>query len=222
MKNKIMIDMIKSKNIVIPLYLYKLKDKLGLNIDEFIFIMYLYNEGEFVLFDLNKISDELGISHNDLMNLIGLLSGKNLIEFKVIDNDKGIKEEYLSLENFYNKVSLLLMDNKDSKDNKEDQINVFSMIEQEFGKTLSPMEYEIIKAWLESNKSVELISCALKESVMNGVPNLRYMDKVLYEWEKKGIKNKEDVNNLISNKRKKEESKKVDVFDYDWLDENDD
>lgn len=220
MKNKIMVDMIKSKNIVIPLYLYKLKDKLDLSIDEFIFIMYLYNEGEFVLFDLNKINEDLGINHNDLMNLIGILSGKNLIEFKVIDNDKGIKEEYLSLENFYNKVSLLLMDNKDDK--KEEQANVFSMIEQEFGKTLSPIEYEIIKAWLESNKSVELISCALKESVMNGVPNLRYMDKVLYEWEKKGIKTKEDVESHISNRRKKEETKKVDVFDYDWLEENDD
>ena len=112
------------------------------------------------------------------------------------------------------------MDNKEEE--KEKQVNVFSMIEQEFGKTLSPMEYEIIKAWLESNKSVELISCALKESVMNGVPNLRYMDKVLYEWEKKGIKTKEDVDNLISNRRKKEETKKVDVFDYDWLGENDD
>lgn len=220
MKNKIMIDMIKSKNIVIPLYLYKLKDKLDLSTDEFVFIMYLYNEGEFVLFDLNKINEDLGINHNDLMNLIGILSGKNLIEFKVIDNDKGIKEEYLSLENFYSKVSLLLMDNKEDK--KEEQVNVFSMIEQEFGKTLSPMEYEIIKAWLESNKSVELISCALKESVMNGVPNLRYMDKVLYEWEKKGIKTKEDVESHISNRRKKEETKKVDVFDYDWLEENDD
>ena len=220
MKNKIMIDMIKSKNIVMPLYLYKLKDKLDLSTDEFVFIMYLYNEGEFVLFDLNKINEDLGINHNDLMNLIGILSGKNLIEFKVIDNDKGIKEEYLSLENFYSKVSLLLMDNKEDK--KEEQVNVFSMIEQEFGKTLSPMEYEIIKAWLESNKSVELISCALKESVMNGVPNLRYMDKVLYEWEKKGIKTKEDVESHISNRRKKEETKKVDVFDYDWLEENDD
>ena len=76
------------------------------------------------------------------MNLIGLLNGKNLIEFKVIDNDKGIKEEYLSLENFYNKVSLLLMDNKEEE--KEKQVNVFSMIEQEFGKTLSPMDFENI------------------------------------------------------------------------------
>jgi DNA replication protein len=219
MKNKVLVDIVKSKNVVIPLYLYKLKDKLDLSMDEFMLMMYLYNEGELVLFDLNRITEELGLKLNDLMNMIGILNGKGLIELKVITNDKNVMEEYISLDNFYNKISLLLMDNSDSK--TEDNSNVFSMIEQEFGKTLSPIEYEIIKAWLESNKSVELISCALKESVMNGVRNLRYMDKILYEWEKKGIKTKADVDNHMNNRRKKEESKKVDVFDYDWLGEND-
>lgn len=220
MKNKMLVDLIKDKNIVIPLYLYKLRDKLNLSMDEFMFIMYLYNEGEFILFDLNKFSEELGIAQNNLMNLIGSLSGKSLIEFKVIDNDKGIKEEYLSLENFYNKISLLLMDS--SEDTKEeDNSNIFSMIEQEFGRTLSPIEYEIVKAWLETNKSVELISLALKEAVMNGARNLRYMDTILYNWDKEGVKTKTDVENRKAKRRKQEDNKKVDVFDYDWLEEND-
>ena len=217
MKNKMLVDIVKCKNVVIPLYLYKLKDKLDISMDEFMLMMYLYNEGELVLFDLNRISNELGLKINDLMNMIGILNGKGLIELKVITNDKNVMEEYISLENFYNKISLLLMDSKEEQE--EDNSNVFSMIEQEFGKTLSPIEYEIIKAWLESNKSVELIGCALKESVMNGVRNLRYMDKILYEWEKKGIRTKADVESHMNNRRKKEESKKVDVFDYDWLDE---
>lgn len=219
MKNKIIVDLIKDKNIVIPLYLYKLREKLDLSMDEFMLVMYLYNEGELILFDLNKIGDELGINHNNLMNLIGVLSGKNLIEFKVISNDKGVKEEFLSLDNFYNKVSLLLMDNDNNEEKKEVSINIFSMIEQEFGRTLSPIEYEIVKAWLESNMSVEIIQCALKESIMNDVRNLRYMDKILYEWGKKGIKTKTDVESHMSNRRKKEDTKQIDVFDYDWLEE---
>ena len=215
-----LVDLIKDKNIVIPLYLYKLRDKLNLSMDEFMFIMYLYNEGEFILFDLNKFSEELGIAQNNLMNLIGSLSGKSLIEFKVIDNDKGIKEEYLSLENFYNKISLLLMDSVEDK-KEENDTNIFSMIEQEFGRTLSPIEYEIVKAWLETNKSVELISLALKDSVMNGARNLRYMDTILYNWDKEGVKTKTDVENRKAKRRKQEDNKKVDVFDYDWLEEND-
>jgi len=217
MKNKIMVDLIKNKNIVIPLYLYKLRDQLSLSMEEFMTIMYLFNEGELILFDLNKIGDELGIPHNELMNLIGNLNNKGLIDLKVITNDKNIMEEYISLDNFYNKVSLLLMDKKEI--HKEESVNIFSMIEQEFGRTLSPIEYEIVKAWLESNMSVEIIGCALKESIMNDVRNLRYMDKILYEWGKKGIKTKADVEAHMINRRKKEEVKKVDVFDYDWLDE---
>ena len=215
-----MVDLIKDKYIVIPLYLYRLRDKLDLSMDEFILMMYLYNEGELILFDMNKIGKDLGINHNDLMNLIGLVSGKNLIDFKVITNDKNVKEEYISLDNFYNKVSLLLMD----QDDKDDSSNIFSMIEQEFGRTLSPMEYEIIKAWLENNISAELIECALKEATLNDVSNLRYIDKILYEWGKKGIKTKQDVDKYMDKNRKKaeREKKKIDVFDYDWLDENDD
>ena len=49
---------------------------------------------------------------------------------------------------------------------------------------LSPMEYEIIKAWLDNDMSEELIKEALKEATFNGVSNLRYIDKILYEWGK--------------------------------------
>lgn len=215
-----MVDLIKDKNIVIPLYLYRLRDKLTLSLEEFILVVYFYNQGDLILFDVAKINNDLGLNTNTLMSLIDSITKKGIIELKVVKNDKNIMEEYISLDNFYNKVSLLLMDVKDEDD---DHSNIFSMIEQEFGRTLSPIEYEIVKAWLEHNMSVELIECALKEATMSGVSNLRYIDKILYEWGKKGIKNKQDVEKYTEKYKKKEErdSKKVDVFDYDWLNEDD-
>lgn len=222
MKNKILVDVVKSKNLVIPLYLYRLREKLDLTYEEFIVVMYLYNSSNPLLFDINKISDDLGMDTTSLMNIIDTLSGKNIIDFKVIPNEKKIMEEYLSLDNFYERISLLLMD-----ENKKEEAdtNIFSMIEQEFGRTLSPMEYEIVKAWLEGNIKEEIIACALKEATMNGVSNLRYIDKILYEWEKKGLDTKEKVENYLSNYKKKQEKteKKVDIYDWDeWLDENED
>lgn len=87
-----------------------------------------------------------------------------------------------------------------------DELNssVFTFIEKEFGRTLSPMENEIIKSWLENGSSEELVREAVKEATFNGVNNLRYIDKILYEWEKKGIKNKEDVDKSRNLHRKKE------------------
>ena len=102
---------------------------------------------------------------------------------------------------------------------KEEDTNIFTDIEREFGRTLSPMEYEIVRAWIENNFTEELIRCALEEAVLNGVSNLRYIDKILFEWSKKGIKTKEDVEKNRMDFRKKEESKQIEVFDYNWLDD---
>ena len=80
------------------------------------------------------------------------------------------------------------------------------------------MEYEIINAWLEHNYSEELIIGALKEAVYNGVRNLRYIDKILYEWNKKGFKTMNDVNNHLE-KREIREKEDSELFDYNWLDD---
>ena len=84
---------------------------------------------------------------------------------------------------------------------------------------MSPIEYELINGWKENDFSDELITLALKEAVYNGVTNLRYIDKILYEWKKKGIRTKEQVEqSRVAFKSKKEE--KQELFDYDWLDDN--
>ena len=57
---------------------------------------------------------------------------------------------------------------------------------------------------------------ALKEAVYNGVNNLRYIEAILYEWNKKGYKTMKEVNSRIT--KPKEETEKL--FDYNWLDDN--
>lgn len=217
MKNAKLLDILKQGNIVIPLYLLQNYDKLKLNLDEFIFLMYLYNQGEEFVFNPSKIGASLSMGLIKVMDFISKLTDKHFIEVKVIKNDKNIMEEYISLHNFYQKLELLLVD---EIQNEEKIINssIFETIEQEFGRTLSPMEYEIIKAWLENNMSEELIKEALKEATFNGVSNLRYIDKILYEWAKKGFKTADDVRQ--HQKNYKEEKQQIqDVFDYDWLED---
>ena len=125
-----------------------------------------------------------------------------------------VRTEVINLNPFYEKIVLSL----DTSNEKNDS-NIFSLFESEFGRTLSPMEYEIINAWLDSGCSEELIILALKEATYNGVSNLRYIDKIIYEWGKKGIKTKEDVEK--NRKQFKNTNKKnKELFDYDWLNDN--
>ena len=128
-------------------------------------------------------------------------------------------EEYISLDFFYEKVSINLIENINEV--KEDNTNIFEILERELGKQLTPIEYEIVKAWKESNYTDEIIKEAIKEAVYNGVANLRYIDKILYEWAKKNIKTKEDVEKNKKEFREKEKNKKIDVFDYDWMEDED-
>ena len=106
-----------------------------------------------------------------------------------------------------------------SNDTDNNSKTIFELIEREFGRVLSPMEYEIIKAWTENNISNELIEEAVKEAIFNGVTNHRYIDKILYEWQKKGIKNKHDVEENRQ-RFKKEKPEKMEVFEYNWLEDD--
>lgn len=220
MKSSKLIDIFKNGNIVIPLYLLKNYKELKIELDEFMFLMYLYNLGDKFLFDPNKFSNDLGIDIKDVMNYTSILTDKKLIRVEVLKNEKDVMEDVVILDDFFQKLALLTIDNVNSDDNSDS--NIYGLIEKEFGRTLSSIEYEIIKAWLNDNISEELIKEALKEAVFNGVSNLRYIDKILYEWNKKGIKSVSDVENMRKKRIKKDTDDieiDTEIFDWNWLDE---
>ena len=224
MKTKQLLDLIKQKNIQVPLLLYRQKEKLKLDSDEFIFLMYLISFGDKFLFDLDKVIEELNITKEKAMLYFSKLVEENLISLEVIKNNDGILEEWVLMDKFWNKVLALTLDKMNDNEEDRDNFTIYDKIQKEFGRMLTPIEYEIIGAWLSSNISEELINEALKEAVFNGVNNLRYIDKILYEWGKKGYKNKQDIDKQREKwKGEKEEKKtpvKKDVFDYNWLEED--
>ena len=146
------------------------------------------------------------------MQYIGELQAKKLLDIKVIKNDKNIMEEFIYLDFFYEKISLSIVGQSVEEDKSVDTEDIFAILEKELGKQLSPIEIEIVKAWKGYNYSDEMIKAAIKEATTNGVTSLKYIDKVLYAWNKKGLNNKSE--------KFEQKDKKVDVFDYDWMDDD--
>ena len=220
--DKKLIELYKCGNLTIPLYIFKKRDKLKLDSDDFIFLMYLYNKGDNIIFNPKEISGELNMSLEEVMTYISNLTDKKYIRVKSVKNDKDIMEDIIDLSNFYQKLSLIMVSDFNKK-SSDIESSVFSFIEKEFGRTLSPVEVEIIKSWLENGYTEELVREAVKEAVFNGVSNLRYIDKILYEWQKKGIKNKKDVdkNREMHRKKEKEEPVEEEIFDYNWFEDDD-
>ena len=204
-------EMLQNRDILIPRLFFLNYRKMGLSSDEFVFLVYLINSN--FSFNPKQVSSDLGVSLNDLMVCVESLSSKGFIKV-VLKKNGNVRNEEINLDGFFDKLSYLLVN--DTKEEKK--TSIYDVFETEFGRTISPMEYEIIGAWIENGIGEETIILALKEAIYNGVSNLRYIDKILSEWAKKGIKTEEDVLKSRMNFKKKRESKpNDDILNYDWL-----
>ena len=186
-------DFIVNKNIV------KCISELDINLDEFLLILYFINVSP--ILNLEDIKSKLGFSDEKAFNAFNSLLNKKYVEMNVI-NEKGKTIEEVNLDPLYDRLAL----NEKTENNNED---IYQLFESELGRTLSSFEYELINKWIDDGVEESTIKKALKEAILNNVRNFKYIDKIIYEWSKKGVKN-----------RVKEEKKIDEVFDYDWLDDN--
>lgn len=211
-------NVLKMKPIVLPRFLFNYYLRLGITAEELIILIFVIDEGDKVVYDPESISNSLGMDKYKVMELLNSLNEKKIISITVEKNSDGKSAEFISLDLLYSKMMGLIVDKKNENKNL-DNSDLFSVFESEFGRTISPMECQVIKGWVDDNFSHELILEALKEAIYNGANSLRYIETVLYTWRKKGYKTKQDV---IASKDKMRESKKEEkeVFYYDWL--NDD
>ena len=209
------IDLLKLRPIVIPRILLNNYRLLNITDSEFIVIMVLLSYGDKITYNPEEFAREVRMSKHEVMSIIDSLCDKNIISL-VVEKVNKKTYEYLSMELLYQKLFNIVAN--DEKHEKEEIDNsIFSVFEKELGRTLSPMEFEQIKEWITSGNSNELIICALREAVLNGVGNLRYIDSILNDWRKKGYKKQEDVKKDREIYRSKKS--KVEVFDTDWLNE---
>ena len=206
------LDYFKSQKYITNNLFVKKAIALKLSLEEFIMLTYFDNDYNNYL-NMEELSKNIGLSSEKAYETFTSLLSKKLIDVKTEKDIEGRMIEKVCLDNFYT----MIVEEKQNIIKEEKKTDIYTEFEKEFARPITSMEYEIIGAWLEHNYSEELIVGALKEAVYNGVRNLRYIDKILYEWNKKGFKTMEDVNNhLIKREPKKEESE---LFDYNWLDD---
>ncbi len=211
----------KERKFVVTDVLLKLAKIKELSLTEFLVLMYLDNNYS-DSFEIELMSDSLNLDAEICLESFNSLLMKGLVSLdsKMDENDK--YKEYVSIDNIYKIVDL-----EEEKVTSEES-EIFKVFEEELGRTLSQTELALINGWLMSGTKEELIISALKEAIFNGVTSFRYIDKIIYEWEKKGLKSAEEVNDYLKNRRteRKRDNKIIDkreqeVLDYDWLNDDD-
>lgn len=193
-----------SRDFVINSNIVKCISTIDITLDEFLLVLYFINISSFL--NTDDIKEKLGFDEEKIFNTFTSLINKKYIEM-VVTNNNGEVIEQIKLDPLYDRLAL------NKKTDKVESKDIYTMFESELGRTLSSFEYEMINKWLEKGVEEETIKKALKEAVLNNVRNFKYIDKIIYEWTKKGIKNKIKEDN-------KKDIHEEDILDFEWFDEN--
>ena len=209
---KILMD----RPLVIPRIIINNYKKLNITEEELIILIFIIDYGVDLEYNPSIFVQELNIDKYKVLELINSLKEKNILTILIKKENKKVSSEYISLQPLYDKIMNIVMDNKEKQIEIDE--NIYSIFENELGRTLSPLEYEKIKEMVTAYGQ-ELVVEALKEAVYNRANNLRYIETILSEWNKKGYKSKADILKDRENYRKKK-TDNIKLPDIDWLNED--
>jgi DNA replication protein len=199
MKKEKVIDWLAEGSVAIPKLLLKYYKSMGLNEEEFVMLLHVHSsiESGNAFPTPDELSERMSCSKEHCMEILQYLIQHSFLQIEGTSSIDGVLAECYTLRPLWEKLMHFLMELESKQvkhENKQTEINVYSMFEQEFGRPLSPMECESMTMWLDQeNHSPLLIKTALREAVMSGKLNFRYIDRILFEWKKKGIETVEQA-----------------------------
>lgn len=188
-----------SGNTTINNLIIKNFSKLGLTTDELLIYLNLrmYQERGILFPETNDLIINTGFSQDKVYQLVQSLVDKKIIKIISQSNQNDKLSDYYDLTPIFSKLINESKKNKQQTNSQKNHVNaadIFQKIEVEFGRPLSPIEQQTINEWItKDHYSPEIISLALKEAVLNQAYSLKYMDRILINWEKRNIKTPEQL-----------------------------
>ena len=168
----------------------------------------------------SQIADQLTLSEEECSTKLRDLFQRNFLEIIEYKNEQGQMSEAYSLEPLWQRLIV-----KEIEEESNEEGKLFILFENEFGRPLSPFEIDTISIWLDEDKlKPALIISALRESVLMGKLNFKYIDRILREWQRKGVQSVEQAKQASESFRKgqtvqtyQEEKRDTSVY-FNWLD----
>ncbi len=186
------LDAFKSGNLVLPSDLLLNYNQLFSSSDDFLIWQFFYLQNTTALGELSpsQIAEKIGKEVTEVNQAISRLTDKGLLQYRTIELNGEIEvifDATLALERLDQ-----LFEKQAPNQVKPAQNDLKSLVEtfqQELGRLLSPFEIEDLeKSLKEDGTSANLIKEALREAVLNGKPNWKYIQAILRNWRHEGIK----------------------------------
>ena len=177
------LDAFKSGNLVLPSALLLNYNQLFSSSDDFLVWQFFYLQNTTALGELSpsQIAEKIGKQVFEVNQAISRLTEKGLLQYRTIELNGEIEvifDATLALE----RLDQLFEKQEPSQalPAKNDLKDLVETFQQELGRLLSPFEIEDLeKSLKEDGTSADLIKEALREAVLNGKPNWKYIQAIL-------------------------------------------
>ncbi|MGY3704429.1 hypothetical protein BW731_10190 [Vagococcus martis] len=215
--------------------LFRYYKKIGMTDTELVFYLQLlqYQDSGDYFPDMDMITKRMDMSLDGGYHIIQELMTKGILSIETKRNKFGKTEDKYDLTRVYQKIELVLEQEQEIKmeqleENK--RVELFNKFEQEFGRSLSPIEFETVQQWLDNdNYSIDLIELALREAILNQAYSLKYMDRILLNWERKNLTSKQAIQSDQKQRLKEIDDKNITDTEetlpkvpmYNWLNPGD-
>ena len=187
------LDAFKSGNLVLPSALLLHLKELFPSSDDFLVWQFFYLQNTTGLDEMSpsQIAERIGKEISDVNQAISNLTERRLLQYRTIELNGEIEllfDASFALERLDN----LLEAAHSSSDQVIPQNQLKDLVEtfqQELGRLLTPFEIEdLTKTLKEDGTSADLIKESLREAVLNGKQNWKYIQAILRNWRHEGIK----------------------------------
>ncbi|MCZ0754484.1 DnaD domain-containing protein [Anoxybacillus sp. J5B_2022] len=217
-------------SIAIPKLLLHHYKGLGLTEVEFMLLLHLHSflEEGIAFPTPMELAERMTLTPAQCMETLRKLLQRGFVSIEEQMDERAVRIEKYSLKPLWEKlVYYLLIQSANEKraGRQEEEQSLYTMFEQEFGRPLSPFECETLTMWMDQDEhDPAIIKAALREAVLSGKLNFRYIDRILFEWKKNGVRTIEQAKDYGKKFRKHQpkqpssqtEHKQTVTF-YNWL-----
>ncbi|MBD5431657.1 DnaD domain protein [Lactobacillus agrestimuris] len=164
-----------------------------------------------------EISSNTNLAVGDVAGLIQKLIDQNYLSIDQITDSQGRIGNQYNLTGLYEKLDEYLKENvilDNPKGKNSENFDEFDKLDNnplnqlsrkfeiEFGRYLSPIEREEIAAWLNlDHYQPEIIELALREAVLSQAYSLKYVDRILLNWQRHNLKTPAEIKQFLQRNR---------------------
>ncbi|GMA55664.1 DNA replication protein DnaD [Alicyclobacillus sacchari] len=203
-------DFLSTPFVAVPYDLLTTHAHIGLHAHELVVLLQILANGQVrgtTELSPQDLGDLCGMSSKEVMGCVERLVLEGYLAIGEKFDEHGAHVTYFDLQPLWDRIRGK-SSKKEARQFRKDPLTLF---EEEFGRPLSAMECDQLRTWLGENGYPEwLVIEALKESVLANKYSFRYIDRILYDWQRHNIQSRQDLDTYRQQYRDKSGRGEVD------------